>query len=190
MTKEQLEALANGMSYDLVLAMAAPDPEAEALAAKAIADAATAAQAKAALDALNPPEELTLDAAKAQIVTLTASADEATTKAEAHASALGLARTENESLKAAASAAQTLIDGMSAALASPLAQMSVALNQPVKVEGMSASDVLSNYTSMSAKFRDTFKAGRQSRSEDAANKVSATAKADAAIFADAKSLKF
>lgn len=181
MTKEQLEALKQGVPLEEVMAMATPEGG-----AAPVQEPGVPAAAAAAAPAEPEPEPApTIEALQTQVAEMQATLQTGTEQIAKLTAEVAAKAQEADTFKASLVAAEAGNKSLMAALTPYVERMSTALGKPAKLDGMSASAAAEMHASIQADFQKAFPAGR--RSQPANHEAKSTA--DAGMYG-AKELKF
>ena len=182
MTKEQLEALKQGVPLEEVMAMATPEGGAAPVQEPEVPAAAAAAETAAPAE---PEPAPTIEALQAQMAEMQATLQTGTEQIAKLTAEVAAKAQEADTFKASLVAAEAGNKSLMAALTPYVERMSTALGKPAKLDGMSASAAAEMHASIQADFQKAFPAGR--RSQPANHEAKSTA--DAGMYG-AKELKF
>ena len=181
MTKEQLEALKQGVPLEEVMAMATPEGGAAPVQEPEVPAAAAAETAAPA----EPEPAPTIEALQAQVAEMQANLQTGTEQIAKLTAEVAAKAQEADTFKASLVTAEAGNKALMAALTPYVERMSTALGKPSKLDGMSASAAAEMHASIQADFQKAFPAGR--RSQPANHEAKSTA--DAGMYG-AKELKF
>ena len=181
MTKEQLEALKQGVPLEEVMAMATPEGGAAPVQEPEVPAAAAAETAAPA----EPEPAPTIEALQAQVAEMQANLQTGTEQIAKLTAEVAAKAQEADTFKASLVTAEAGNKSLMAALTPYVERMSTALGKPSKLDGMSASAAAEMHASIQADFQKAFPAGR--RSQPANHEAKSTA--DAGMYG-AKELKF
>ena len=183
MTKEQLEALKQGVPLEEVMAMATPEAGAAPVQEPEVPAAAAAV---ASTSAPAEPEAVpTVEALQAQMAEMQATLQTGTEQISKLTAEVAAKAQEADTFKASLVAAEAGNKALMAALTPYVERMSTALGKPAKLDGMSASAAAEMHASIQADFQKAFPAGR--RSQPTTHEAKSTA--DAGMYG-ATNLKF
>lgn len=181
MTKEQLEALKQGVPLEEVMAMATPEAGAAPVQEPEVPAAAAAETAAPA----EPEPAPTIEALQAQMAEMQATLQTGTEQIAKLTAEVAAKAQEADTFKASLVAAEAGNKSLMAALTPYVERMSTALGKPAKLDGMSASAAAEMHASIQADFQKAFPAGR--RSQPTTHEAKSTA--DAGMYG-ATNLKF
>lgn len=182
MTKEQLEALKQGVPLEEVMAMATPEGGSAPVQEPEVPAAATGSASAAPAE---PEPVATVEALQAQMAEMQATLQTGTEQIAKLTAEVAAKAQEADTFKASLVAAEAGNKSLMAALTPYVERMSTALGKPAKLDGMSASAAAEMHASIQADFQKAFPAGR--RSQPANHEAKSTA--DAGMYG-AKELKF
>ena len=183
MTKEQLEALKQGVPLEEVMAMATPEAGAAPVQEPEVP--ASADGFAAAAPATEPEAVPTVEALQAQMAEMQATLQTGTEQIAKLTAEVAAKAQEADTFKASLVTAEAGNKALMAALTPYVERMSTALGKPAKLDGMSASAAAEMHASIQADFQKAFPAGR--RSQPTTHEAKSTA--DAGMYG-ATNLKF
>lgn len=181
MTKEQLEALKQGVPLEEVMAMATPEGGAAPVQEPEVPAAAAAETAAPA----EPEPAPTIEALQAQVAEMQANLQTGTEQIAKLTAEVAAKAQEADTFKASLVTAEAGNKALMAALTPYVERMSTALGKSAKLDGMSASAAAEMHASIQADFQKAFPAGR--RSQPTTHEAKSTA--DAGMYG-ATNLKF
>lgn len=183
MTKEQLEALKQGVPLEEVMAMATPEAGAAPVQEPEVP--ASADGFATAAPATEPEAVPTVEALQAQMAEMQATLQTGTEQIAKLTAEVAAKAQEADTFKASLVTAEAGNKALMAALTPYVERMSTALGKPAKLDGMSATDAAQAHASIQADFQKAFPAGR--RSQPTTHEAKSTA--DAGMYG-ATNLKF